>query len=220
MRHFFSLLSLILYCNITSAQTIYYTYDSLNRITHITYPDSSIIMYAYDPAGNRVRRTEIKSTIVKACPQNEVTFYAGTSNPESDYQWQVDTLNGFEDVIDGPIYSGSQSSTLILDAPPTNWYNNKYRCRITDSNGQTYSETFTLKFEVNWTGDVDTAWENSDNWNCGQIPDEYTDVYIPAIAKNYAEINSNAHCRSISLQVKTSLTIHPLNTLVVSGLEH
>lgn len=206
--------------NVSIGQSTNYTYDSLNRLVQVIYPDSSVMIFSYDESGNRIHLTTTKSNLIKTCPLSTVPLYAGTSNPESEYQWQVDTLNGFEDVIDGPIYSGSQSSTLVLNAPPTIWYNNKYRCRITDSNGQTYSESFTLKFEVNWIGNVDTAWENADNWNCGQIPDEYTDVYIPATAKNYTEINSNASCRSISLQVKTSLIIHSINTLIVTGFEH
>ena len=34
--------------------TTSYTYDSLNRLTQVTYRDSSVIQYTYDAAGNRL----------------------------------------------------------------------------------------------------------------------------------------------------------------------
>ena len=204
----------------STAQSINYSYDSLNRITEVFYPDSSIIIYTYDASGNRMHKTDIKSNIIKTCPQESVTFYAGTSNPENEYQWQVDTLTGFFNIVDGTIYSGTASPSLVLTSPPTDWYNNKYRCIITDSNGPSYSTVFTLKFELSWNGSIDTAWENAGNWNCDHIPDEFTDVYIPATALNFPQVNSEAVCRSISLQVKTNLKINSMDKLRVTGFEY
>src|SRR5438128_8652312 len=39
------------------AATTSYKYDSLNRLTQVTYSDGSVIKYTYDAAGNRVAQT-------------------------------------------------------------------------------------------------------------------------------------------------------------------
>ena len=39
-----------------SAQTINYSYDSLNRLTQVAYPDNSTINYIYDAGGNRLHQ--------------------------------------------------------------------------------------------------------------------------------------------------------------------
>lgn len=46
-------ITLLFYTLLVSAQT----YDNQNRITSITYPDSTIISYTYDAVGNRITET-------------------------------------------------------------------------------------------------------------------------------------------------------------------
>ena len=200
MKKYIVIVIFILCAKSIAAQTINYNYDSLGRLTQIIYPDSSVIKYAYDATGNRVNKTVIKSPIIRACPQTNVSFFAGTNDSSKNYQWQVDTANGFANIISSAIYSGVDSSTLTLNIPPTTWYNYKYRCIISDLNGQTTSPVFTLKFEVSWIGSSDTAWENIANWGCGNLPDSNTDVIIIATAPRFPQVNSNVSCRSLSLQ--------------------
>ena len=38
------------------AATVSYQYDPLNRLTEVTYPDGTVITFAYDPAGNRTQK--------------------------------------------------------------------------------------------------------------------------------------------------------------------
>lgn len=189
------------------AQMINFSYDSLDRLTQIIYPDSSIINYTYDAAGNRMNKHVTKSNITFACPQDIVTFYAGLSDTTNIYQWQVDTSSGFVNIVPGPIYSGVDSSTLTLNSPLTSFYGYKYRCLITDSIGQTISPVFTLKFEVSWIGVVDTTWENSANWSCGTLPDGNTDVIIRATAPRFPKVNSVAYCRRLFLQYGASVLV-------------
>ena len=91
------------------------------------------------------------------------------------------------------------SSTLTLNKPPTNWYNYKYRCTISDVNGSTTSPVFTLKFAVTWVGVSDTTWSNIANWSCGSLPDSNTDVIINPVVPNFPDINSNVSCRSLTV---------------------
>jgi YD repeat-containing protein len=36
-----------------SASPTAYTYDTLGRVSTVTYPNGTVITYSYDPAGNR-----------------------------------------------------------------------------------------------------------------------------------------------------------------------
>lgn len=198
------------------AQSINFDYDSLGRLTNVIYPDSSIINYTYDATGNRRSKSVTQSNITFACPQDIITFYAGLSDTTMNYQWQVDTAGGFYNLIPSAIYSGVDSSTLTLNSPPTYFYGHKYRCIISDTSGQTISPVFTLKFEISWTGVVDTAWENTANWSCGILPDQNTDVFIRATAPRFPEVNSIAYCRRLFLQYSATVLVKTgfqLNTL-------
>lgn len=57
-------------CNpVTSfAETIYYTYDDLNRMTAMETPDAGATRYEYDEVGNRLSKTFTMSTCVPVCP--------------------------------------------------------------------------------------------------------------------------------------------------------
>lgn len=207
MKKYIVIVIFILCAESIAAQTINYNYDSLGRLTQVIYPDSSVIKYAYDATGNRLNKTVIKSPIVRACPQSNVTFFAGTNDTSKNYQWQADTANGFVNIIPNTFYTGVDSSTLTLNTPPSTWYNYKYRCIISDLNSQTTSPVFTLKFEVSWTGTSDTAWENTANWSCGSLPDSNTDVIIIPTAIRFPQVNSNVSCRSLALQHGSAILV-------------
>ena len=207
----------ILFAKVIAAQTINYNYDSLGRLTQVVYPDSSIIKYAYDASGNRINKKVIQSTIRKVCPQTNISFFAGSNDNTNTYQWQVNNSNGFENIIPTTIYSGVTSNTLILINAPSNWYNYKYRCLISGTNGQSTSLVFTLKFAVTWIGTSDIAWENPANWSCGAMPDSNTDVIIKSIAPRFPEVNSNVACRSLNLQYGATILVKTGYRIDITG---
>ena len=43
--------------------TTEYTYDALNRLSRVEYPDGSTVGYTYDGAGNRKTMTEVIETV-------------------------------------------------------------------------------------------------------------------------------------------------------------
>ena len=59
------------------AETIFYDYDDLNRLTTVEIPDAGGVRYEYDEVGNRLSKTFTMSTCVPACPPG-FTLEGGT----------------------------------------------------------------------------------------------------------------------------------------------
>jgi len=49
----------LLICDLGHAVTLTYSYDSLNRLTHVDYGNGTTIDYTYDPAGNRLTQVVV-----------------------------------------------------------------------------------------------------------------------------------------------------------------
>lgn len=147
------------------------------------------------------------------CPGSNIYYKSGYTGTYT-YQWQVNTGGGFVNLTNNAIYSGVTADSLSLIAPPTSYYGYKYRCLV---NGTTFSTTFTLKFGIRWTGTVSKAWENPANWNCGVLPDDFTDVFINSGFTNYPEVNANAVCRYIKMQPGAAVLVKAGVTLAIKG---
>ena len=149
------------------------------------------------------------------CPGSNVSFTVNP--PTANMQWQVNTGSGFTDISNGPLYTGVNTATLVINNAPANMYGYRYRCVFTGNNTLINSQEFVLKYTAIWGGTVSTAWEDAGNWACGIIPDEYTDVIIKSGAPNYPIINSNAACRSLSATTVTSVRVKTGFSLLISG---
>lgn len=66
-----------------------------------------------------------------------------------------------------------------------------------------------------WTGIVNNAWENPNNWANRKVPDAGSDAYINAGA--VVEITSKASCRKIEIKPTASLKINPGYSLAIAG---
>lgn len=154
---------------------------------------------------------------VNICPQGNISFFAGTNDITKSYQWQVDIGTGFEDITPNSVYSGINSSTLLLNNAPSTYYNFKYRCLISDLIGQSISQEFRLKFATSWNGAYDTAWENPVNWDCGSLPDSNTDVTIKSTSPNFPKVNSNALCKSLQLEPGSAVQVKTGYKLDITG---
>jgi len=62
-----------------TAAAIQYSYDSLNRLTSVTYPDGTTIAYTYDSAGNRLSQV-ITNTSTANQPPAATAATQGTGN--------------------------------------------------------------------------------------------------------------------------------------------
>ncbi len=147
------------------------------------------------------------------CP-GASTYYKSGYAGNNTYQWQVNTGSGFINLNNTTVYNGVTTDSLALTVPPTNYYGNKYRCVI---NGNTFSAIYTLRFGNRWTGNLNNAWENPANWNCGVLPDDFTDVFINSGLTMYPEVNTNTSCRNIKLQPGSSVLIKAGTTLTIKG---
>jgi hypothetical protein len=69
----------------------------------------------------------------------------------------------------------------------------------------------------NWTGQVNTSWENPANWSCGFVPDSTTEVNIGSGKANYPEVNSQATCKKITTAQGATIKVNTGYTLNVVG---
>lgn len=66
-----------------------------------------------------------------------------------------------------------------------------------------------------WTGDIDTTWEDSNNWSLNRVPTNNDRAIIPDRI-NLPYISSNPVVRELSIQPNSSLTIGSNGTLTVT----
>lgn len=146
-----------------------------------------------------------------SCQSGLITFDAPTG--ASTYQWQLNTGSGYNNITDGATYSGTTSASLLVFNMPTSSTGNKYRCLVNGSAGTEY----TLRFKTLWTGTSNTNWFNAANWECGVVPDQYTDVIIPSGLTNYPVLTVDASVRSIRVLNNAPVTINTGIKLTVTG---
>jgi len=125
------------------------------------------------------------------------------------YQWQLNTGNGFVSITDNSNYIGTNTDSLKLNNIPSSWNGYQYRCLA----GGGESKTYTLKFINSWTGTLNTSWENPANWSCGSIPDSNTDVVINS---GTVVVNSNVSIRSLKVNPGVNLTVNVGFTLSIT----
>ncbi len=59
-----------------------------------------------------------------------------------------------------------------------------------------------------WSGASDTDWSNAANWSCGGVPNNLTDVSIPASLPRYPIITGSANTRNINIASGASVTVN------------
>lgn len=142
-----------------------------------------------------------------ACTGTPTTIFSNFAG--TNYQWQQDSGNGFSNIQDDIIFSGSTGQVLTLNEAPTSWYGFKYRCLVSDSSGAHFSIENTLRFSATWQGADDGSWENNFNWGCGVVPDVNTDVFILGNSSFSPILQENTFIRSVTLKPGALLILLP-----------
>lgn len=151
------------------------------------------------------------------CPGLNARFTVPPGATGYTYQWQVNTGSGWADLANTAPYSGVNTNSILITAPPTSYYGYVYRCIATGLT-TVISSTRTLKFGVTWSGSASNFWNAAGNWSgCGNVPDGNTDVIVPPGLARYPVVNVNASCRSIDVKTGATLTVAPGVTLTVTG---
>lgn len=133
----------------------------------------------------------VYSPVINLCPGYSSTQIAASLTGNS-YTWEWDSCGGdcYSAITDNGFFSGSTTKYLQINNMPTSWNGYSFRCIVDGENSTEYR----IKFSLNWTGAVDNNWETPGNWDCNQLPDEFTDVFIKS---GTPVLNSNVAVRSL-----------------------
>jgi hypothetical protein len=141
-------------------------------------------------------------------------FYAGSQTAGNTYQWQVDAGEGFNNISNSNIYSGTTQNTLTIKNTPTSYVDYQYRCIITQGQIKDTSTIQTIRFTDTWTGASDTLWNNPANWSCGMIPNEKMDVIIQLTPKQPV-LTTDGICRTLKQEPGTSIKVNTNYNLTI-----
>lgn len=116
------------------------------------------------------------------------------------YQWQIDSGQGYQNLTNAGVYSGTNTATMAISTVHERMGGYKLRCRV----GAETSEEFPIQFTNFWIGGTSTAWQTASNWSCNVVPNRNTNVVISSANQNPV-IQSNVTIRS--LQVAAGITL-------------
>ncbi len=193
--------------NFTSGVSIDYRYKMVIGTDTSFYLDSTSLFYQQQCNPVSVR---------KICP-GAATYLSVDSATGYSSKWQVNPGTGYVDLADNMYYQGTASRVLLLKNLPRNFYGYQYRCLQQNGSNSLVSDPVTLKFTSSWTGAASTAWEDPANWQCGAVPDQYTDAVVDSESPNYPFVNFNAGCHALYCSPGVSVTVKSGQQLVISG---
>ncbi|MBC7936264.1 MAG: M23 family metallopeptidase [Rhizobacter sp.] len=150
------------------------------------------------------QRFAMNTAAIGVCNGSITPLFSNLSG--ASYQWQEDNGGGFTNISDNSLYEGTGTSRIQLKQIPSVYYGYQYRCLV---NGNSYSNSISLKFETYWTGYKNNRWDEPANWSCGNIPDANTDVIVESGATSYPEVNVNAFCRTLTTATGATVTVKP-----------
>jgi hypothetical protein len=184
------------------------------------YMADSTYGFAVGDNGTLLQYIQPKDTIVvPPQPTEKMICESGSTyfsyNPQGTsyiYQWQVDTGNGFENLADDAVFSGTISDTLRIAILSPEFYGYKFRCIASLEGVDSVSNVEELIYKNNWTGKIDSTWENPENWSCNMLPGPGTDVII---SSGNVVIISAVAIRSLTVLTGVNITVADGGGLII-----
>ncbi len=81
----------------------------------------------------------------EVCAGEQALFIVSINGNPTNYQWQVDEGNGFQDITDGVVYSGTMTDSLTILNPGTQMSGWIFQCIISNACDEIISEAATLE---------------------------------------------------------------------------
>jgi hypothetical protein len=183
--------------------------DDKDIIWNATYNRWEIIFDARGTGGFFLGTSSVKFE----CPGSTIALHCGLAESLSPVQWQVDMGSGFENIPEGAPFNGTKTSTLTITNASTNMHGWKFHCVVSIYTASPYE----LRFTGDWTGDQDNNWNVPQNWRCGIMPDENSDVIIRNNVVNFPTVNVETLIRSLYIWKSASVYVAPGVNLVLQG---
>ena len=188
-------------------------FSSLNNTSSYGATPHTVVTGTYTGLSNVSTYAIMKPFANTQCPV-AVTQYSSTI-AGINYQWQVNDGSGYQNLNNDTIYSQVSTNSLLITNIPSNNIGYTYRCAVTTIDGLVYSEIFIHKYQLTWLGSISNQWENPLNWSCNTIPNNKTDVIIPAATSFGSVVNTSTSVRSLFIQPNASLTIKNGSNLTI-----
>lgn len=160
----------------------------------------------------------IKDTFI--CAGQSIAFDAGQAGTA--YQWQVQRqdVNDFSDLDSSVTYNGTRVRTMQIKDVPSYVSGTMFRCAITVNSSTQYSDTFHIRIKATWLGTIDSNWQNKSNWECGVVPDRYTEVHVSSASHtggNDLNVYTQAEVKSIKVLPGTNVSVGLPGSVVIWG---
>ncbi len=174
-------------------------------------------------------------TIRSATTDNNIGADWVQSNTPTPLQ-TIGTYNGGYTSTSSLTYLWTPASGLFTDAGLTIPYTNQniatvyaspststtYNVLVTSGAGCTNNANSIVTVippnTLEWTGAINTDWNNAGNWTCNTLPTTTTNVLIKSGLTNYPVIAVNVDIKSLTTQPGASVTVNTGFTLLINGL--
>lgn len=169
----------------------------------LSCPVSSSMVFLFVRSVTNISLQPVNTTV---CATNTASFRVAATGSTLSYQWQTD--NGSNGASWTNITPGGNSSVLNVTNVPMSMNGYRFRALVNGYCGSIISSEAVLQTQRGtWLGVTNTDWHTASNW-CGGVPDNTTDVLIPAGVPNMPDIISGiGYAKSLTIEQNAKLTI-------------
>ena len=155
------------------------------------------------------------------CVGANASFSVTTTGANLTYQWQANDGNGYFNLFDTGVFTGTNTAVLNITGTPDSLDAYTFRCVVSGLCGLdaiSTGATFTVSTTTNWTGLLSNLWSDPGNWGCGSLPTAQTDVVIPTGTPNNPVVDiPTAVAHDVTIAASAQLSFQLGSILDVKG---